>query len=386
MRILNMRDFVKRRVGRLSTGWLWLLVILALPDCGFSAAVTPPTKAIFCDIEKPVFGRHCASNTEKAVGIRLAAAAVALNAGQTSAVGLDESPEARARCGGEPEAVLFQGAFPAGYPACVQPFADPGTACVTQCEHFFGQVQPDGTLVPDDPPDPLVVAFCQQRAHTSTNLPPGGFADSCSTNGVLFDFFVDTRPTPEPVEWDPASLIRVTATGNTLTRSDPTSPPANNPPLDAGAASIQVITRGDGYVEFSAPNTNLTQVGGLAMFLGGPDTEPSLTDLSFAIALNHDGRFYVIESGTIIPGPDVNNSFGLYTAGEHFRVNVQDHSDGTAGITYSRLTGSCAPGSPCPEVVFFTHTGSTVNYPLRVDASFREQGSTLANVMLVRIQ
>ena len=383
-----MRDFSRWIMKRLKVGWFWTLVVLALPNCTFHApVVSDRTTAVFCDIEQPVFGRSCASATEKAVGIRLAAAAVALNAGQTSVVGLDESPEARARCGGEPEAVRFQGAYPEGYTTCLEePIAPPSEACITQCEHFFGQVQPDGTLIPEDPPSPVVVAFCQQRAHPSTNLPVTGFPDACTSNGILRADFVDPRRTPEPVEWDPASLIRVTATGNTLTRSDPTSPPANNPPLDAGAASIQVITRGDGYVEFSAPNTNLTQVGGLAMFLGGPDTEPSLTDLSFAIALNHDGRYYVIESGTIIPGPDVNNSFGLYTAGEHFRVNVQDHSDGTAGITYSRLTGSCAPGSPCPEVVFFTHTGSTVNYPLRVDASFREQGSTLANVMLVRIQ
>ena len=60
--------------------------------------------------------------------------------------------------------------------------------------------------------------------------------------------------------------------------------------------------------------------------------------------------------------------------------------DGTAAITYSRVNGSCVPGTPCPDTVFYTHTGAPATYPLRVDASFREQNATLANVSIVRIQ
>ena len=64
----------------------------------------PHTTLVFCDIEKPL-ERHCATAIEKATGVRLNAAAVALVAGQSGGnIGLDESPEARARCGGEPEA------------------------------------------------------------------------------------------------------------------------------------------------------------------------------------------------------------------------------------------------------------------------------------------
>jgi len=61
-----------------------------------------------------------------------------------------------------------------------------------------------------------------------------------------------------------------------------------------------------------------------------------------------------------------------------------DNHDGTATISYSRFH-ACTPGPLCTEDVFYTSL-QTPNYPLRVDASFREQNATLTNVTLVRIQ
>ena len=105
----------------------------------------------------------------------------------------------------------------------------------------------------------------------------------------------------------------------------------------------------------------------------------------FGIDVFKDGRFYVFEQGTKIAGPDLNQSFGPYVAGETFRVHVKDNFDGTANVTYSRLTASCTDGSPCPETVFYTSTAKGT-YPLRVDSSFREQSGTLSNARLVRIK
>ena len=392
-----MRDPQRFRVTWSDAGWLCLLAFMALPNCSFEAGVaparnlyqgTPPhTSAIYCDIEQ-VLGRHCATADDKVNGIRLAAAAIALNTGQSSGIALDESPEARARCGGEPEAVTFHGAFPEGLATCVNceiigpNYPTVNDACVVKCEDVFSPVGPEV------PPDPMVVAFCQERARASTNMvaaaaPEMCFAGACSDGGMELPDFADPRRQPEPVIW--RDLVGVTANGNELTR---TAAPTGN--FDAGAASEQWITRGDAYVEFSAAQTTVSHVTGLAQLPSAcpapcPDGNPGLGDIDFAISLNVDGRFYVIENGLLITGPGTNGSFGTYTAGERFRVTVHDNSDGTASVTYSRLTGACTPGLPCPQAVFYTHTGAA-GYPLRVDASFREAGATTNDVDVVRIR
>ena len=390
-----MRDSLKASV-RWSLGWLWAAVaLLVLPNCSFNVSglgplprnldpgPTPHTSAIFCDIEKDA-GRHCATAADKAMGVRLAAAAVALNTGQTSTIGLDESPAALARCGGEPEAVLFQGAFPEGYSVCLNcgavlgpTYADANAVCVAQCEDVF---DPAAITVP---PPADVAAFCGLHAHASTNFPISScFDGACTTGGMLRPDFADPRRLPEALIW--VDLIGVSAASNNLTRTA-----ATTTNFDAGAASPQWMSRGDAYVEFSASETDKSHVIGFGE-VGCPfpcaDVDPSLADIGFAVSLNRDGRFYVVEGGVLATGPDVNGSFGTYAVGQRFRVSAKDNSDGTASITYSRLTASCVPGTPCPETVFFTHVGGSAQYPLRVDASFREQGATLADVRVVRIQ
>ena len=377
-------------------GWIWLVAFLALPNCSFQSGFigvppnldpgeVPHTSAIFCDIEQE---RRCATADDLASGIRLASAAVALVGGQSSAIGLDESPDARARCGGQPEAVVYYGSFPAGSPACLNcsvigppPALYPtaADACVKKCEDI---VAPNVV-----PATPEVEALCQSNARPATNLtaaaPETCFTGACTDGGMLLPDFADPWREPEPVIW--RDLIGVSATGDDLTRTA-----ATTTTFDAGAASEQWITRGDAYVEFSASETTLSHVAGLAEFPSTcafpcTDTDPSLNDIDFAVSLNFDGRFYVIESGLLITGPAVNGSFGTYATGERFRVTLHDNADGTATVAYSRLTGTCTPGMPCPEAIFYTHTG-LANYPLRADASFRETGATLADVRVVRIR
>ena len=118
-----------------------------------------------------------------------------------------------------------------------------------------------------------------------------------------------------------------------------------------------------------------------------PRPGPVLNDISFSISLNYDGRIYILEGTTQIIGPDLNGSFGTYSAGERFRVSLtQSASDPSAAtLTFSRLTGPCIPGNPCSEVVMSVQP-DVGHYPFRVDASFREQFATLSDVRVVRIQ
>jgi hypothetical protein len=390
-----MRDFLKRRVGRPSAGWLWALALLALPGCADIIGLepwnpkNPFTTLVFCDIPTPPpDAPQCIAPGDIGIGIRQASAAVGLNTGDTNTITIDESATALAACAattGGPQSVTFQGTFPQGIPTCADPssITDATKVCVAFCSG-------------GENPDPA--AFCSANARASTNVPLTGFPGGCTTGGSPIPDF-DPRKLPEEVVWDPdpANLIGVTPNGSDLQRTADTSPPANDPPFDAGAASTQRIERGDAYVEFStattAGETSLSHVIGLSEIADScaapcTDTDPSLTDINFAISLNKDGHVYVIESGVLnTTGPDINGSFRTYNPVERYRVSLRQSSDGskTAIVTYSVLTAACVPGNPCQEDVFYT-SAALGHYPLRVDTSFREVNAALSKVTVVRIQ
>jgi hypothetical protein len=395
-----MRDGAKSKTWvREAWAILAALPLLALTNCQAATLRTdlvyknldlgpfPHTSVVFCDIENSDKLRRCATAEDKAMGIRLSAAAIALNTGQTSEIGLDESPAARARCNGEPEAVFFRGPFPEGRPSCLNcsqigpspaKYPTPAGMCFDQCLDLSDQW--DG-----QPFDPAKRLICN-RSKASTNWDSiGCLTGACPTNGALSPAFADPRRLPEAVAW--RDKIGVTTTGNSITKTAATGGLI----FDAGAVSTQWITRGDAYVEFSASERNRSHIIGFSAIPAAcpapcADTDPGFQSVGFAISLNVDGRYYVLESGVLAMGPDMNGSFGLYGADERFRVTLHDNSDGTASVTYSRITGTCTPGSPCNEVVFFTRSGSPAQYPMRVDTSFREQNATLADVNVVRIQ
>ena len=351
----------------------------------------PRDAAIFCQIEKE---RRCATPTDQAMGIRLAAAALALNTGQPgSNIGIDESPDARARCGGLPEAVIFYGPFPKGHTSCVNcgevvgsaKYPDANAACVAQCLDFFGTVNADGSVTPSNPPTAANQAYCQSHARVATNAPVNGcFAGACTAGGAEMPEFLDPRRIPEEVVW--TDLIGTSANGSSLTKTGVSSPQPN-----AGGASTQRFTTGDGYVEFSSSAANLGFSLGVSSDPAGcappcSDTDPSAAGLGFGLVLLGDGRVYVGESGTIVNGPGPNGSFRTYTAGERFRVTIRDNADGTARVIYSRIIGTCTPGSPCADDVIHTSPIAAPRYPFRVDAIFLDQGATATDVRIVRIQ
>ena len=116
------------------------LALLA-PLMACRAATVPPAlfagpDVLFCDIVRPA-GRRCATADDLQTGIRLAAAAEALISGQTSSIGLDDSPAALTRCMGQPEAIEFEGPFPYGTGICLDcaaaPATDPIAVCVDRC-------------------------------------------------------------------------------------------------------------------------------------------------------------------------------------------------------------------------------------------------------------
>ena len=397
---------LKQTVSWSRVAWFWLVVLLVLPNCSLDRrgigsgtnlypGSTPRSSVIFCDIERNA-GRHCASPEELATGIPLTAAAVALVTGQSSNIGIDKSADALTRCP-DGEAVTFQGPFPRGTNAClncnvIEPgsppptplYADVNVACVKKCEDVFS---PDGPVVPAPA---AVVTFCEAHARASTNFPINGcFEDACTTDGALRADFVDPRRNPEAVVW--ADLIGVSAAANSLTRTAVTTG-GGTADFNAGASTAQDqwAYRGDTYVEFSASEIDKSHVIGLTTGCASlpcpPDADPSLSDIAFSISLNSDGRFYILEGGAVVAGPDLNTSWGTYSVGQRFRVTAKQNADGTASIAYSRIIGVCTAGSPCAETVFNQHVGPGVSYPLRVDASFREQGATLSDVRIVRIK
>jgi RHS repeat-associated protein len=153
----------------------------------------------------------------------------------------------------------------------------------------------------------------------------------------------------QSVVW--TNVTGVSASGNTLTKTGAAG-------WNAGAVSTQTISAGDGYVEFTASETNLARMCGL----GNSDASQNYTDIEFAIQLtasNGTNGVWVFESGTL------RGNFGTYSGGDKFRVAVE------SGVVKYKKNGT----------VFYT-SSVTPAYPLLVDTSLYSTSSTLTNVVL----
>jgi hypothetical protein len=396
--MVSMRDVLKSSGRWLCAGWYVPLILLALPACGLDSSGLPNpnafdpgtgdlSSAVMCDIPKPSLegGNDCADATDVGIGISLSRAAVALADGSHNSLALDFSPEATNACNGFPRKIDHFGPFPDGTTVCLNcaqqipaKFSGPQAVCIAKCKDLVFQTA--------DMSQTQIDAFCEGNARVATNFTGNiCFSGACTQAGNPLPNFNDPRRVAEPVKW--TDLVGTSFQGNTLTRTAPTTGP-DVVDFNAGGASEQLITKGDAWVEFEANNTNLSQVLGVRASCNDPsacpDTDPSLTDIGFSIILNTDGFVYVIES---VPGVTVLGPFGQYTAGERYRIHVTDNNDGSATISYSRVVGSCTPGTPCNETqISQQQAAAKPKYPLRIDASFREQNATLANVTVMRIQ
>jgi len=390
-----MRGFFTARIRSLRVNWIWPLALLALPGCALSAGgIAPPLTSnldpgpepsgvVFCQIEKPE-SRHCPADEQEIAdlvdaGFRLAAGAEALIVKATGTKVLDYS---KICDNGLPQVVEFEGPFPEGLPVCVDCSArvpDGASAldvCIAQCE--------DLTAPGVVPATAITFADCANRTSVAVNaLEPTFCSGACSDAGAAF---VYERRIPDPVVWKNQVGVDDGGGSSTLTRS------ADNPThmFDAGADSGDTVdtvndTGNDAYVEFTASGPAATRVAG---FSEGPgDTNTDYHQINFAISLFSEGCYYVFEKGAQVIGPYNNCSasgdFGTFGSTDKFRISLKDKFDGTAEVSYAKVTGSCSTNIEC--MPFYTSL-TPAHYPLRVDTSFLEQGGQLGAVVLVRIR
>ena len=350
-----------------------------------------PSDAIFCDIPKPLAPGDdgCASQAEadEAANISLSEAAIALVNGETATFALDFSEAATTACSGLPKKIEYFGEYPQGMRVCINcstqidiPYANPTKACRAKC---IDQVNANGVIPAEGASD-----YCEANAKVSTNFDPAECQhDACTLSGSPNMSWVDPRETPEPVKWIDHIGTDDNGGSNTLTRVAATTG-GTTADFNAGAASEQVFTSGDGWVEFEAGDaTNTVHVLGLRESCAVPancgDTDPHIETVGFAIDLNSDGQVYVLEPGTTPGTFDVYGPFGTYTVGERYRIRVTDTNlttNSRATIAFSRVVGGVE------QPPFATNTAANPLYPLRVDTTFREQDASVVNVNMVYIK
>jgi hypothetical protein len=418
-----MRSVLKTGGRRWNLGWLLPLVLLALPNCMLSGGpyepdpnapnFSPgenPTSAIMCEIPVPLSEDEdeCATDEELLVGIPMEEAATALNTSQANPIMLDFSTAAQEACGdGRARKKKFYGTWPDGLRVCLNCdlipniYGSPTDVCVAKCKDLL---EADELLLGPSETHELQHAFCLANAKVAINVEPDTicFEGACQGDGTENPAFVDPRRSPEPILWtDHIGTDDDGGTTNNLERIALTSGGATEH-FDAGAASKQIIPRGDAWVEFSAgigagggTGTDKVHVLGVRSSVTAagepcldpikcPDTDPHIETVGFAIDLNSDGMVYILEPNAADPA-----NFGVvavnlpYAVGDRFRVKVSENTDGTATISYARFTG--CPDA-CTEEVFYTTDDQVALYPLRVDTTFREQGARIENVIIMRIK
>ncbi len=174
---------------------------------------------------------------------------------------------------------------------------------------------------------------------------------SASLADAVVSGFAAPPPVPpssgEPVVW--TSVAGVTASANSLTKTAP------NGWTNGGAVSSQQLSAGEGYVEFTATETNTYRMLGLS----NGSTSASYQEIDFAIELVGNGQIAVFENGV------QRAAGGAYTSGDKLRIAVV----GTR-VEYSR------------NRVVFHVSAQTINYPLLVDTSLYNTASTLASAVV----
>jgi hypothetical protein len=174
--------------------------------------------------------------------------------------------------------------------------------------------------------------------------------NSTITNAVIASY-VQTAPAAVNVVWSSLSTgtSAASALGNTLTKTGSTYA------WDSGGVSTQAIASGDGYLEFTAGNTNTARMCGL----NHDNANYGYGDIDYAIFLGEDGVVYLYEAGVY------RNSFGSYSATDVFRVSIE------GGVVKYRKNGN----------LFYTST-ITPTYPLAADTSLNFPYAVISDAKL----
>jgi YD repeat-containing protein len=154
-------------------------------------------------------------------------------------------------------------------------------------------------------------------------------------------------PGTEDVIW--TNAVGVSVSGNSLTKT------AAVAWGNAGASSTKSIAYGDGYVEFTASETNTYRMVGLS----NADSNQNYTDITYAIYPTSSGTIYIDENGVS------RGMFGTYATGNKLRVAVEG-----GVVKYYK-----------DSTLLYTST-LTPSYPLLVDTSLYNVGSTVTDAVI----
>jgi hypothetical protein len=124
---------------------------------------------------------------------------------------------------------------------------------------------------------------------------------------------------------------------------------------NAGAVSTKSIPSGNGYVEFTATETNTYRMLGLS----NGNSSVNYDDIDFAIYPAMSGQLFVYEKGAY------RGAFGSYASGDKLRVSLE------SGIVKYMKNGT----------VVYT-SGQAPTYPLLVDTAFYSTGATVTSAVL----
>ncbi|MFL6276755.1 MAG: hypothetical protein ACJ74G_16320, partial [Blastocatellia bacterium] len=153
--------------------------------------------------------------------------------------------------------------------------------------------------------------------------------------------------TPQNVVW--TGMVNCTASGNSLQKNG-----GRDDSADAGARSQQALASGDGYLQFTAQETNKLRFCGLARNPAVPD----YAGIDFAIKLTDYGIAEVREG-------NVYKWETPYTSGDVFRISIE------GGVVKYYKNGTA-----------FYSSARAVSYPLIVEAAFIALSGTIANAVI----
>lgn len=171
-----------------------------------------------------------------------------------------------------------------------------------------------------------------------------GSGDGCE----IARFATATPRTPTAnVTW--TNAVGVSVSGNNLTKT------AAEGWGNAGAHSTQSFPSGDGYVEFTATETNTLRIIGLSK----GDTNQNFTEIDFAFYLQNGAVLGIYENGTN------RGSFGTYATGDVLRIAVE------GGVMKYRKNGT----------LLYT-SAVAPSYPLLVDTALYSPAATINSVVL----